>query len=361
MWVVNYDKYSVHTMSNFEQSNSSDESSANAGQSSEQLIRIQSNQKKDSFRIELFLSNRCNYKCWYCFPGSNEGTHGWPDLELIKKNLSHLIEHYKKNVGKKDFYLHLIGGEPTIWKDFGEFTKYFKEKFNCLISMSTNGSRTLRWWEEYGHYNDIVMLSCHHERVDVPHIIAVADLLYKKGVSVDANVLMDPHAWDKCVAIVEQLKSSRKKWAINVLEIYHSTVNYNAEQKKYLSDCNKRNPSFFQLFNWKKRRFEKFNSTPTLHFNNKKKKRVLQNYLSLNGMNNFKGWQCNVGVDTIQIDKHGLIKGSCGNRLYNLNRSFNLFNHDFTDNFYPDIVPTICERKRCTCQPEINCNKKIYE
>ena len=46
MWAVNYDKYSVHTMSNFEQSNFSDESSVNAGQSSEQLIRIQSNQKK---------------------------------------------------------------------------------------------------------------------------------------------------------------------------------------------------------------------------------------------------------------------------------------------------------------------------
>ena len=326
----------------------------------ENIVEIHSNQHKDSLRIELFLSNRCNYKCWYCFPGSNEGTHGWPDLELIKKNLSHLIEHYRKNIGKNDFYLHIIGGEPTIWKDFGEFTKYFKEKFNCLISMSTNGSRTLRWWEEYGHYNDIVMLSCHHERVDVPHIIAVADLLHSKKVVVDANVLMDPHVWDKCVNIVEQLKNSHHKWAINVLEIYHATVEYNSEQKKYISHCNKREPSLMQyFFSKKRRRFEKFNRSPTVLFSNHSKKKVSENYISLNGQNHFQGWLCHVGVDTIQIDKDGRIKGACGNRLFMKNYYFNLLDQDFTDKFYPDIVPTICERKNCTCQPEINCNKKL--
>ena len=351
-------------MSNLQQSNLNYDSS---DESSEQLIRIQSSQDKDSLRIELFLSNRCKYKCWYCFPGSNEGTHGWPDLELIKKNLAHLIDHYKKNIGKKDFYLHIIGGEPTIWKDFGEFTKYFKEHYKCLISISTNGSRTLRWWDEYGHYSDIVMLSCHHEKVDVSHIIAVADLLYKKEVSVNAMVLMDPHVWDKCVAIVEQLKSSNSKWAIDVLEIYHHTVKYNAEQKEYLSVSNKRISTFFQKFKWKKRKFEsqihkkfeKFNSRPMLHFKNKTNKQVSQNYLSLNNLNHFKGWQCNVGVDTIQIDKDGRIKGACGNHLYDLNRYFNILDKDFTNNFYPNIIPTTCARQNCTCQPEINCNKVL--
>lgn len=327
----------------------------------ENIVEIHSNQHKDGFRIELFLSNICNYKCWYCFPGSNEGTHGWPSLELLKKNLSHLIEYYKKNIGKQHFYLHIIGGEPTIWKDFGKFTKYFQEKFNCLISISTNGSRTLRWWKEYGHYNDTVMLSCHHERVDVPHIIAVADLLYSKGVSVDVNVLMDPIAWDKCVAIVEQLKYSKKKWGINVLEIYHSTVNYNSEQKQYISVCEKRRPSIFNFFKkfFKKRIENYFYKNPKIVYSNGISKEVTQNYVSLNGQNHFQGWLCHVGVDTIQIDKDGRIKGACGNRLFMANHYFNLLDHDFADKFYPDIIPTICERKNCTCQPEINCNKKL--
>ena len=120
------------------------------------IIKIDSNVSKDRLRIELFLSNVCNYKCWYCFPGSNTGTHPWPDLDLIKENLSHVIEYYKTNLNKKQIYLHIIGGEPTLWKNFGEFVKFFKETHNCLISISTNGSRTLRWWNKYGDRKSVV-------------------------------------------------------------------------------------------------------------------------------------------------------------------------------------------------------------
>lgn len=326
----------------------------------ERLIKIHSNQQEDSLRIELFLSNICNYKCWYCFPGSNEGTHGWPDLELIKKNLSHLIEHYKKNIGKKNFYLHVIGGEPTVWKDFGEFTKYFKEQFDCLISISTNGSRTIRWWEEYGHYNDVVMLSCHHERVDVQHIIAVADLLTSKKVVVDANVLMDPRDWNKCVNIVDQLKHSQRKWSINVLEIYHDTIHYNLEQKKYISHCNKRKPSLIEyFFSKKRRRFEKFNRSPTLFFDDNSRKKVPINYISLKEQNHFSGWLCHVGVDTLQVDKDGRIRGACDENLYNLDCKYNILDETFVEKFSPKILPTICHKETCYCQPEINTTKYI--
>ena len=54
---------------------------------STEIIKIDSNIDTDILRIELFFSNLCNYKCWYCFPGCNEGTHKWPDLELVTKNL----------------------------------------------------------------------------------------------------------------------------------------------------------------------------------------------------------------------------------------------------------------------------------
>ena len=62
-----------------------------------QITSVNNNWKDDVLNIDLSLGNICNYKCWYCWPGSNEGNYKWPDLDLLKTNISHLINHYLKN------------------------------------------------------------------------------------------------------------------------------------------------------------------------------------------------------------------------------------------------------------------------
>ena len=63
------------------------------------LTRVINSRKSNVLSIEFMLGNLCNYKCSYCFPGSNEGDHPWPDYELLIKNLKHLLDTYK-NKGK---------------------------------------------------------------------------------------------------------------------------------------------------------------------------------------------------------------------------------------------------------------------
>ena len=319
------------------------------------IIKIDSNVSKDRLRIELFLSNVCNYKCWYCFPASNTGTHPWPDLDLIKENLSHVIEYYKTNLNKKQIYLHIIGGEPTLWKNFGEFVKFFKETHNCLISISTNGSRTLRWWNEYGHYIDQVMLSCHHEYVDTAHTIEVASILYKKRIDLVALVLMDPSAWDKCVEIIQQLETSKYKWPIAAMEVHHETLKYTEDQKEFLKNYKSPRSNL-----WYKIRSSKItHPLPTVTFEDGSKKQVDQNYLSLNNFNKFYGWECNLGIDTLYIEKSGYMQGACGQPLYNLDFKYNIFDTDFKEKFSPAIVPVICKKTgSCGCQPETNARKQ---
>jgi organic radical activating enzyme len=317
------------------------------------LIKIDSNVPEDVLRIELFLSNFCNYKCWYCFPGSNEGTHRWPNLEPLMSNLSFLLNHYKNNAMKKRFHLHIIGGEPTLWKDLEIFIKHFKENYNCKITTSTNASRTLRWWDEHGQHFDEVLLSCHHQYVDIEHTIEVANILYKKNVWVTAVVLMDPDAWEKCIKIVDKLKS-KVKCPISVAEIQHSTINYTQEQKKYISSNAKKIPNLWYFLKSKR----PIHKNPKVYFTDGSSKTVRNNWLSLNRLNKFYGWQCNIGVDTVYIEKNGVISGTCGEFLYNLDFKFNIFDINFKDKFYPTIVPTICHKEYCKCQPEINCRKE---
>ena len=211
------------------------------------ITEVKNSQDPKTLRVEFMIGNTCNHKCWYCFPGSNEGDYRWTtDFETTTKNFFHLLDHYKKN-GKERFEIHIVGGEPTLWPKLGEFIKLIKEKYNSWILVSTNGSRTIRWWKKYGQYFDSVALSVHHEYVDINHIIQVADTVYKKGPIVNAMVLMDPFAWDKCVGLIEQLKSSKYKWFINAMEVMHTTIDYTPELRDFISNSRKRMPNIFWL------------------------------------------------------------------------------------------------------------------
>ena len=53
------------------------------------------------FVIELDLGNVCNYKCNYCFPGANEGTKLWPNIDKIETALLKYIKHKKFSNWKK--------------------------------------------------------------------------------------------------------------------------------------------------------------------------------------------------------------------------------------------------------------------
>lgn len=336
----------------------------------EKIIKIESNLPSHFLRIELFLSNVCNYKCNYCFTGNNEGTHPWPKLETFLNNLDHLITYYKNNAGKEQIYIHIIGGEPTLWRDFGTFVQYLKNKHNCLISISTNGSRTLRWWEEYGHYIDRVLISCHPEYVDTRHIIQIADMLYRKHVPVVALVLMDTKYWNRCIQIIDELSTSAEPWDIALSQVYHSSVLYTKKQKDFLlfskgrpKNLNRTSKELFRIIcRLIKRKKTIPYPNPTIYTDDGKKETVPPHWLALNKKYFFEGWKCNLGVDTLFIEKNGCLQGACGQALYDLNFKYNIFDENFKEVFSPKIIPTTCRKNSpCVCQPETNATKELVQ
>lgn len=318
------------------------------------IDKIKSNLPPDTMRFELFLSDYCNYQCWYCSDEFHSKTVQWPSLDPLLSNFLHLLDYYK-SAGKKKFIIHIGGGEPTLWPNLVDFVKAVKEHSNCIVSLTSNGSRTLRWWEENSQHFDHISISVHHERADPEHIAQVGDIIYKSKVPLWSSVLMDPKEWDKCMGIIKTLKSSKYKWSISATQIHHHTINYSEEQKKFLENKSCRGNSIYYEF-FINRRVPRY-PKPTIFYQGAKKK-VSEHWLLLNGYNNFKGWLCNVGVDTAFINRDGNLKGSCGNTLYGKDFYFNIFDSKFKEVFHPDIKPVICEMNTCICQPEVNCNKE---
>jgi molybdenum cofactor biosynthesis enzyme MoaA len=320
-----------------------------------QINRIANNYPSDFVRIEYMLGNLCNYKCNYCFPGSNEGTVKWPDVQLVMTNVSHLLNFFKKN-GKTKFQFYLIGGEPTLWKDLPILTSFLKEQFDATINISTNGSRKLDWWIENSKHFDDIEISVHHEFADVTHIKNIADEIYEQNINVVANVLMDPVYFNKCKTIIEELQSSKNPWPIIAKTVhYNGESKYQEPQKLYMTHPVKRMPDM----DW----YKKVNKNPVW------KKKVWttveknqievpsNNWFTLNKLNYFKGWNCNLGIDHIEIFQDGSISGNCRQKIWGLNFYQNLYDENFIGNFKAEFSPVTCEQSICQCTSEIIINK----
>ena len=102
------------------------------------------------------MTDVCNYSCSYCPESLRNGKEYKIDISAIDNFLSQLMY---QNKNRKVFF-HLGGGEPTILKNFEELLQLFKT-YRINVSIQTNGSRPLSWWQKNIHYFSKVHLSYH--------------------------------------------------------------------------------------------------------------------------------------------------------------------------------------------------------
>jgi hypothetical protein len=116
--------------------------------------------------------------------------------------------------------------------------------------------------------------------------------------------MMDPTAWDSCLEAIDYYLKSKYKWSIRNPEIFHETIQYTPEQKQVLSSLRTRttNPLFFLWHNKTPR------SNPRVVDNKNKTHKISDQFLTLNRMNDFRGWDCTVGKDWVNIKSNGTIK-----------------------------------------------------
>ena len=316
------------------------------------LIKVNQDWPDDLLLVNYELHNVCNYRCWYCFPNSNTGTYKWPDYELSLMNFIHLLNYYKIHLNKTRFQINLLGGEPTLWPKLSDFCKELKQTFSDIsIMITTNGSKPLDWWYENYSYFDHILISCHPEYVNENHIISVANLLYDHNKHVDTLVLMAPDYWDRALTIIENLKSG-KDWAIISSFVNQNKFTYSAEQLEYINDYLKQRPDL----EWYKKVKTEYHYS--VHITDETGTyKVSKTHLLINELNQFIGWECNIGIDNITVTKNGDISGSCGEKLYQLDFKYNLYDINFKNNFSPTIKPALCSQCRCFCEHEYNTSK----
>ena len=330
-----------------------------------QPIKIVNHDATNYLHIGYVVGTTCNFKCHYCFDGCNDGKFRFPkDLNVVKENLGYLIDIYKTHYKKEHIRIHITGGEPTLWPDLGEFAKYFHRVHKCKISLSTNGTRTLRWWQQYAEYFDDIGISIHNEAVDPYHTIEVMDWIYNNtNVLINGTVLMDPINWDRSVNIVNIMKDHSTPWLLKVRPVLidWKMKFFSDEQKEYMKDKIKKKPPEDWIQNQKD-----LGSIPTAAPNvettlaNGEVIKYNTFQILENDWQNFKGWRCNLGIDRFAIERDGSIQGACSAKnLFNLPEPLNIYDTALKNKFTKDTIqPTICPNDHCVCATDIRLTKE---
>jgi MoaA/NifB/PqqE/SkfB family radical SAM enzyme len=313
------------------------------------LYKIQT--KNNIMVIDWILSNVCNFKCSYCTPDSNGGDLYWPDINQCETIVRRITEQ-----STHDYRIYtILGGEPTVWKDFTRLSEIIKEVDpNSVVNILTNGSRTLNWWNRTKQYLDKVSISYHHEQADVDHTIEVVNNI-KDYCQTNIQMLMDINHWDKCVDIFEKLRDNTTvPIQIKKLQVEFGKkdwMQYSEEQIIWMQQAHRSTAI---------RPITKRNKTSlgiNCYYDDGSVIEETNHELIQAAKNKFKGWACNIGRDLLVIKANGDIvpANACNQKVVmgNIKKdpaNFNLLS-----------TPIICDYNECTCGSDIEINKEILQ
>ena len=117
----------------------------------------------DEISINWRLTNYCNYSCSYC-----------PEMLHDKSDKIHNLSYYVEQIDKlltqlpssSKIKLFFDGGEPTQVKCLPDLCKYLSTTYpNVELSVTSNGSQTLKYYLELAKYVNVLSFSLHFEYV----------------------------------------------------------------------------------------------------------------------------------------------------------------------------------------------------
>jgi len=279
----------------------------------EDIIKIYRDpNSKKYFIVDWMLHDRCTYDCSYCPPANKSGTDSWLDLTILDQFCDSLEEHVARVDPGAKIRVIFTGGEPTVWKGFATLISQLVDR-GWELSMSTNASRSARWWEENANKFLKIYMSYHTEGVDDTEFMEKV-LICEKQTETLVNIMLNPAPvyFDKAVAFGERIKNETEWVSVTYNQIQHTfglqTINvplYTTEQKAKIKTLVDHYPITA----------ERYRSTLNNYLLETADNRVMVlNPASLinHDRANFNGWMCSVGLESIFIDARGdVVRGTC--------------------------------------------------
>lgn len=296
------------------------------------------------FVVNWCLGNTCNFSCSYCPDSLHDGSIRWPDPTVIKNFITKIKDqHYDKKI-----YFEFTGGEVTMYRHFAEICQFCTE-LDIKVGLISNGSRTLRYWEDNKQFFDHVCLSFHPEHADEEHFINVVKLL-NNDVRTHVNIMMSPEKFDFCYAVANKVKNlGNISMALQPLihDFGDTLFDYTDQQRKIFDKQHElitKHIKFTRSFEYYRGAMRMVNESGEGTVSS------AHRFIS-EKTNDWSGWRCYAGVEQMIVDMDGKIyRGWC--------RMGGSIGHITDDDLKLPTEPIVCAKTMCHCNFDIMSTKE---
>ena len=285
---------------------------------------------QDQIKIEWNLGKRCNLDCSYCPSSIHDNFSPHTDINLLEKTVDKLCE-----LGKP-LRISLTGGEPCVHPDIEDFLEYLKRKDIFWVNVTTNGTRDHGWYLMNEIFWNHIVFSLHFENSTwtraYNNILKYYDSTEREFF---VNVMAHHEHMNNVRTVVKSFKELGIKYAVRRIRWTEGDHNvfddlkYNGNDLQWIIEQDATAKPNCRI-----------DDEHIIHANDVIKKH----------MNQFKGWTCNAGLESLMINWDGEVhRATCrvGGSLGNI----------YKGTFIPPSDPILCTREWCTCAADIPLTK----
>jgi len=281
---------------------------------------------QDSVKIEWNLGKRCNLDCAYCPAEIHDNHSPHTDIEILKSTV-----HTLSQIGKP-LRISFTGGEPCVHPKISELFDYTRQHASW-INVTTNGTRKAEWYASQPL--DHIVFSLHFETEDWErHLLNIVDTHKLVDIPIQVNVMAHHEHMENVKFAAILLQNHKIKYVIRRIRWTEShdwfdDMRYDQKDLDWILE-------------------NEATALPNCEVDGEY--HIHANDIIKKHENQFQGWQCNIGMESLMINWDGEVhRATCrvGGSLGNI------YNGDF------DIPtkPITCTRSWCTCAADIPITK----
>lgn len=288
------------------------------------------------FNVSWILGRFCNYSCSYCWPYAHSNSVDFKDLKVYQTAVDEIKRQAREN-GFTQFHWSFSGGEPTAYKNLLDLIKYMDDITVPYqsVHMTTNLSPGSKWWKSWceataAWQRRSITASYHAEFAKEQEFGDKCLQLMYEQVHVTVNQVMVPEKFWELYERCERLY----KRGINVTLKPQSDPTASSVVNGYTDEMIAVMRQGFP---------QSANDEPVFQvalYDNNNNEHLLDQAERFNafGFNQFSGWNCNSGYQSIVIRGDEVKRGySCHDQpLGTLSDGFEIFN-----------TPTVCITPSC--------------
>ena len=238
------------------------------------------------------------FSCSYCPSELHDGFYKFPD---DVSNILNFIRDLSQN--NKHVYLELLGGEPTLWPGLIPFLETVDSYSNVSVGISTNGSRSERFWKRLSTANlfsPIVFTFSYHAAFgDLDKYYRNLEIISGKHITV-AVFMLDPKFFHQILALFNKVKKHLPvDCMLKVLrDNFHPSRHlpgYTREMLELISNSS----HFYDRSSFHHKPKQNFDWYNEAHIDGKK---VFWNDIIVRKEHKFKNWKCSAGSKRFFID-----------------------------------------------------------